>query len=161
MSNLQIPHEPCHVLLTFRADLTVIDDQVRRVSPEEIELAFVFAMARDVADPELLEKWVAHALRTTTHYLLVDSEEDLAWRAKNLRADLVQHFATMRRTTLQMVFDVLATRLRVERLSGPISAANLSAMYQDHPKTWLHEFRVSTVEPLLNIHAFVESLPAS
>ena len=116
---------------------------MRRVSPEEIEFAFVDAWARDIQDEDLREQWYQFSLQTSYCYIVMDGEDDLTWKAKNLRSELGQNYATMRRTTMQQVYDVLQYKIRHEKRSGPISAQELANLYLSRVKSALGSEEIS------------------
>ena len=131
-------------------------DKVFRLSPDEIELAFVQKLDKLIAsgatDDELV-KWRSCALATTYSYQRVDVEDDKHWIALNLRQNLVQDSSTMGFTTLQNIYDVLHEKSKMERSFGEMSAIEVAARYEKNVRYSTESERVSKVEaPLWHIH---------
>lgn len=101
----------------------------RRTSPDEIVIAFFKAVARrikDGADEDELHLWKQHMLTVPASFVVLDTEDDISWRASRLRENLEAN-STLARTAVQKVFDIAARRAQI----GPhCTAKDLHAIWQ-------------------------------
>ena len=66
---------------------------------------------------------------TSFEYRLVDRLDDMFFVAVQQRETISQSFSSMRRTTLQKVYEVIHFRLSCEKTRGPMSALQVSELY--------------------------------
>ncbi len=79
------------------------------VSPDEIKMAYMRAMARDIGasvGDDVVKGWCRTALKH------LDTEDDLFFYAFNLRERLVNDFPALARTALQGIHEVAQFRER-------------------------------------------------
>jgi hypothetical protein len=82
------------------------------ISPEEIKMAFLRAIARDVEAPERLQEWRTVALTTSVRFKVLESEDDVFFEAVNQRERLVQDYEALARTAFQRIHEVVHFRDR-------------------------------------------------
>ena len=82
---------------------------VKRISPEEVEFAFVDAIHDDVkADKEEnLQRWRYYLTTISYHYKQIDVDEDIAWAANQFRQDLAQEYASLHHTVYQKMMAII------------------------------------------------------
>jgi hypothetical protein len=105
---------------------------VERLSPDEIEMAFVDRLAEVIesgASDEELKKWRDACLACTYEYRHVDSEDDKHWQALQLRQNLSQNENSMKFTTLQLVYDVIHDKNRREKVLGPLTVDQVAELF--------------------------------
>lgn len=84
----------------------------KRISPEEVIMAWYAAVARDIVankSHEVLSQWVLFMLTTEGHFQKVDSPEALEWKACQARENIKQN-TTLARTTVQRIFELVQRR---------------------------------------------------
>jgi hypothetical protein len=106
---------------------------MKRVSPEEMVHALMFRIASEIeggATQRRLQDWRRMSLSVSFHFKLLESDDARFWESARLREHLVVDFATMARTAVQRVFELVAFKSKVERTSGKISNSELSRRYK-------------------------------
>ena len=104
------------------------------ISPEEVRLAMLFAIARDVAagKTEEIRTWRRVVLSVNTQFVLHGSSDDRYFAACQLRENLGQDSESMCRTALQRVFEI--HRFRESQMArcgvGAGSVNAVAAAYQ-------------------------------
>ncbi len=80
----------------------------KHTSPTEIIMAFMAAVAEDIAggkSVEELQEWRHQMLSAPCLFVLLDKDSDIEWRSQQLREDISQK-SNLARTCVQRIFDV-------------------------------------------------------
>lgn len=112
-------------------------NSVQRISPDEIEMAFVDRLAEVIesnAPEDELKKWRNLCLSCTYEYRTIDNEDEKHWSALQLRQNLSQNEASMKFTTLQLVYDVINDKMRREKVLGPMTHDQVAEGYLNNVK---------------------------
>ena len=92
------------------------------VSPDEMKVAFVSALAErinDGADAEELNQWKHMALTVSMHFKVMASQDEVFFAALNMRQEVVTKFETLARTAYQWIFEIVAFRQRkIKEMGG-------------------------------------------
>ena len=139
------------------------------VSPEEVKVAFMMALARDVlaeglADREaVLKGWKRAALSITATFKLLQTEDDVFFEAFNLREKLANDFQALARTTFQRIYEVAQFRAR-KLVSLGASASHKRICDEFNNRAELaatsEPVNVDFIQKALAVHAQAFSLPA-
>ncbi len=107
-------------------------DNVKRISPEEADFAFVEAIYDAVVqdDAAALAKWRLHLLSVSYTYQLIDNEDDVTWAAQQFRQDLTQEFTSLHHTTYQKMMSVVYLVKKRERVAGKTTVPEVVALYR-------------------------------
>ena len=112
---------------------------LQRVSAEEPVHACLFAIHSALdqgASDAVLQRWKALLLSCPMRFWKLGPGEPRYWKAQQLREDIVESFATLRRSDLQKIFDVARFKQTLESETGEsLSAEKLAQKYQKNVKT--------------------------
>ena len=100
------------------------------VSPVEIRMAVLKAVADDLDNTERVQAWKRHLLSCHFVYVILDSDEDRWNYARQLREDISQQYATLRLSALQRVFEVVHFLNTWGQLHGAQSVATAAEAYK-------------------------------
>ncbi len=151
--------------------ITVYDPEahkggLRRVSPEEVVHAYIFAVAfaiqRGAPEEELL-RWRTVALTATFSFKELVSEDTIWFEAIALREAMVTAHTAMGRTALQRCFEIIALKTRYEAGGGgKLASAAVQNLYVERARLSDESEPVSAaaVDAALTIHRRALSIPA-
>jgi len=108
--------------------------EMRRISPEEMEFAFLEAIVdaiRRKAPKSELQAWRYHLLTVSYCYVLLDNEDDIAFAATRYRESLEQKFTSMQHTVYQKMMGVVYMIKRLAKTKGRLSSKQVEQLYQD------------------------------
>jgi hypothetical protein len=148
------------------------------VSPDEVRIAYVGAVARAVQDcneavaggltPAIIEtltekvkQWRHHALSCTFEFRVLGSEDDIYFAAVNLREKLVTDYSTLAVSAYQRIFQVMSIKARKEEILGPLSAARVVEEFNKHAQLAADSepVTVDSMNAILAIHQHVLKIP--
>jgi len=107
---------------------------LQSITAEEIRMAFVKAIARDViahsaleknaqrASDQALKKWLPYVLSSTVTFKLLESDDDVWFEAFNARERLVTDFQALARTAYQRIHEIAQFRTKKLAVWGPGTA---------------------------------------
>jgi hypothetical protein len=90
---------------------------LHRASPEEIDHAFLLAVARDIVgnvDNAKLEQWRTVGLTTTMRFEVIANDDDIFWRGIQLRELIVTEHKALTRTAFARIWEVARMKERLE-----------------------------------------------
>ena len=119
------------------------------VSPVEIRMAVLRAVAGALDDPEKVRTWKRHLLSCHFVYVTLDSDEDTWKYARQLREDIAQNYTTLRLSALQALYEFINFKNHRDRVHGHEDAKVLAALYTKGVRM------ANTTEPVTQ--SFVES----
>ncbi|CAK0825748.1 unnamed protein product [Prorocentrum cordatum] len=92
------------------------------ISPDEMKIAFVMALAKrinDGADAEKLKAWKHMGLTVSMHFKILPSQDEVYFAVLNMRQEVVVKFETLARAAYQWIFEIVAFRQRmIKELGG-------------------------------------------
>ena len=148
---------PSDIVVAVDSDSTIEFGKLDRLSPDELEHAFIFAIARQIdagATNEELLAWRRVSLTVTISFEQIENETERLWRAVRLREQLTANFQNMARTALQRIYEVVEVRNRADTHAGGtgVSAQSLAAMYNDKGKLVGESMTANFIEQALTVH---------
>lgn len=133
--------EPAPLPLNMVIPVKTDEDPTQRrgvhlcVTPQELRIAFINAIARDISnevEDETLAEWRAHALSCPFEYRLLDSDEDVIRAARQIREDVSQQHVTLRLSAVQQIFEVIHFKKRKEQTLGKMTAKQVATLYSEN-----------------------------
>ncbi|CAJ1418510.1 unnamed protein product [Effrenium voratum] len=133
VKNLQRSHfkGPAHfdgsVAVAVPKNLALSFGNLRRVSPEEPEHAMLFAVRDAIRAGEAektLRSWRSKLLSVTIRFEIIETEQDMFFRAVNLRNKVIEEYEALVRTAVGRVFELVAFRSSMQA-SGVSGAEEL------------------------------------
>lgn len=141
---------------------------IQCVSPEEIKMAFMKAVARDVRATELADRdtvlkgWKRAALSVTATFKHLPTEDDVFFEAFNLREKLANDYQALARTTFQRIYEVAQFRAR-KLVSLGASASHKKICEEFNNRAELaassEPVNVDFIQKALAVHSLAFSLP--
>lgn len=111
---------------------------LQRISAEEPVHACLFAIRQAIeqkASDAVMQRWRKLLLTVPTVFAVVPKGEPRYWKAQQLREDILEAFATLKRSDLQKVYDVVRFKQVLETESGEtLSAEKLALRYAKNVK---------------------------
>eukprot|EP00435_Cladocopium_sp_Y103_P068515 s17_g31.t1 len=112
----------------------------RSVTPEEKLHAMIWAIHRDIVDPNVNEKvikeWVCMVLKATFIFRHIETEdqgEGMYYRCANIREEVVTEAATVTRTAYQQIYEIASFSDRMSEKHGErLSAKKIAKLFADH-----------------------------
>ena len=106
---------------------------VKRISPEEIEFAFVDAIHDDVEknNEENIKLWRYYLTTVSYHYKQIDVDEDIAWAANQFRQDLAQEYASLHHTVYQKMMAIIYFIKKREKTHGKMTTPQVLKLYRE------------------------------
>ena len=99
----------------------------KSATPQEVMMAWYAAAARDIDDDELIEEWHRHFISIAARFKVLDREDDLEWRQRQLRENFSQIATSLQQSPVQRIFDLAQKR---DALGGPrIPASTIHDVY--------------------------------
>ena len=89
------------------------------VTPEEVKMAFMMAVVRDIEDEAALKEWRRVALSATAVFKLLETDDDVFFEAFNSRERIANDFQSLARTAFQIIHEVAQFRQRKMATWGP------------------------------------------
>lgn len=108
--------------------------QVKRISPEEAEFAFIEAIYDSIksgADESTLKGWHFHLTSTSYEYCKKESEEDIAWSAHRWREQLDQKYRTLHHTVYQKMMGVVFMIKRLKKVRASVTTPSIVKLYDE------------------------------
>lgn len=103
---------------------------LQSVSPIELRMAVLRAVARDANDEDALKAWRVILLSCRFVYLPLDSNDECWKQARQLREDIAQNYTALRLSALQAIYEVVHFRRRHEKLHGKANAKQIAEAYR-------------------------------
>ena len=113
-------------------------DEVKRITPEELEFAYVEAIYDAVqaeASQEVMADWFLSVLTVPYRYRRMDSEDAVAWAANQYRESLDQNWASLHHTTLQKIRAVVYMIKKQEKTKGKLTTPQIVKLFKDNLQT--------------------------
>ena len=102
------------------------------LTPEEVKMAFLKAVVRDLSDEGRMQEWRRVALTATAVFKVLETEDDVFFEAFNARERLVNDFQALARTAFQRIHEVAQFRQRKMSAWGP--GASLKKLCEEFNK---------------------------
>jgi len=131
---------PFIIIVAAHPGLNVLANagELIRVSPPETVHAFILSCAdacRAGANAAELEKWRRAMLTVTVRFEVILTQNDLYWRAANLREMVVSEFEAVALTPVQRVCQVIEFKTAHERKAGgKLSAESVAKLFMENLK---------------------------
>ncbi len=139
---------------------------IKCITPEELRIAFVLAIARDIdedAGEDVLKRWRRSVLSVSVKFEVLDNIEAVHWKALQVRENIGQDFATMRRSSLQRIFELVSFKARMEAQTGvSMGAAAIAEAYKSNVKLaeTSEELTDAFIDGAIRVHKLMFTIPA-
>ena len=126
-----------------------------RISPEEMLYAYFIGAAKSIeanqGDDNLVSNWKKVALSVPMSFVRCTNQDDRYWKAVNLREEIGTQYATMYRSAVQRIFELVNWKKRIEKRDG---VSNMSVT--DVTTAWETNVTASSMGETVN-YGFIDA----